>query len=281
MCDEYMETYAKVNHRSWRTQAYTLDYCRRFFGVDTWLTDITAQQIERFKAQRVKEVKAATVTRNLAVLKHVFSTAIEWGYLYENPAKSVKTLRINNRRLRYLTAEEIDRLTNAAGVHLKPIIILAVNTGMRRGEIFDLEWVHVDLKNRVIEVIDSKNGDKRTIAINGTLLETLHRLPRRIDTPNMFPGKNGGRLTDIKTAFPKARKKAGLNDVRFHDLRHTFASHLVMAGVDLMTVKELLGHKTLKMTDRYSHLSPDHKANAVKVLDALSVGKKKEADGER
>ncbi len=221
------------------------------------------------------------MTRNLAVLKHVFNTAIEWGYLYENPAKSVKTLRINNRRLRYLTAEEIDRLTNAAGVHLKPIIILAVNTGMRRGEIFDLEWVHVDLKNRVIEVIDSKNGDKRTIAINGTLLETLHRLPRRIDTPNMFPGKNGGRLTDIKTAFLKARKKAGLNDVRFHDLRHTFASHLVMAGVDLMTVKELLGHKTLKMTERYSHLSPDHKANAVKVLDDLSVGKKKEADGER
>ena len=125
------------------------------------------------------------------------------------------------------------------------------------------------MKNRVIEVADSKNGDKRFTPINDTLMTALQQLPQRIDSPYVFPGKQGARLTDIKKAFSQARKQAGLEDVRFHDLRHTFASHLVMAGVDLTTVKELLGHKSTKMTERYSHLSPKHKANAVKVLDRL------------
>jgi len=115
-----------------------------------------------------------------------------------------------------------------------------------------------------------KNGDPRFVPINETLMDALQQLPRRIDTPFVFPGKDGGRLTDIKKAFLGTRERAGLDDVRLHDLRHTFASHLVMAGVDLTTVKELLGHKSTKMTERYSHLSPKHKADAVRVLDRLS-----------
>ena len=207
----------------------------------------------------------ATVNRNLARLKHLLNTAIKWGYLYENPSNPE-----DNARLRYLTKGEIDRLIAAAHPDLKPIIILAVNTGMRRGEIFDLLWEHIDLRNKVLEVVHPKNGEKHAIPINKTLLEALHRLPRRIDSHYVFPGRNGGRLTDIKTSFLTAREKAGLDDVTLHTCRHTLASHLVMAGVDLMTVKELLGHKSLKMTERYSHLFPNHKANAVRVLDNLS-----------
>ena len=273
MCDEYMETFSRVNHRSWRDQGYILNHAKGFFATDTWLVDISKRRVERFKAQRANEVKPATVNRNVAVLKHLFSMAVDWGYLYENPTQNVKLLHVNNRRLRYLEKEEIARLVAAASQssksHLKPIIILAINTGMRRGEIFDLQWIYIDLKNRFIEVIRAKNGDKRAIPINDTLLKTLHRLPRRVDSPYVFPGKNGGRLTDIKTSFLTARKKAGLDDVTLHTCRHTFASHLVMAGVDLMTVKELLGHKSIKMTERYSHLSPNHKATAVKSLDFL------------
>ncbi len=153
--------------------------------------------------------------------------------------------------------------------HLKPIIILAVNTGMRRGEIFNLKWSYVDLKKRFIEVIKSKNGEKRVIPINKTLLEVLHRLPRRIDSPYVFPGKKGKKRTDCKKSFRTAMRKAEIEDFCFHDLRHTFASHLVMAGVPLLTVAELLGHKSIEMTKRYSHLSPNHKAAAVRVLDAL------------
>ena len=267
MCVAYRETYAKVNHRAWRNDVYVLNGLTAFFGGDTWLQNVTTRQVEAYKATRIKNVKAASVNRELGVLKHMLNIAVEWGYLYENPAQPVKKLREDNARLRYLTKGEIDQLIAAAHPNLKPIITVAVNTGMRRGEIFDLLWEHIDLRNKVLEVVHPKNGEKRAIPINKMLLEALHRLPRRIDSLYIFPGKNGGRLTDIKTSFLTARKKAGLEDVTLHTCRHTFASHLVMAGVDLMTVKDLLGHKSIKMTERYSHLSQNHKANAVKVLD--------------
>jgi len=280
MCDDYLETYAKVNHRGWKNDGYVLRGLVIFFGNDTWLQNITTRQVEAYKATRVKTVKAASMNRELGVLKHMLSIAIEWGYLYENPAKPVKKLRENNARLRYLTKAEIDHLISAANPNLRPILITAVNTGMRRGEIFDLKWEHIDLRNRVLEVVDPKNGEKRALPINKTLLAALHRLPRRLDTPYVFPGKNGGRLTDINKGFLAARKKAELDDVTLHTFRHTFASHLVMAGVDLMTVKELLGHKSIKMTERYSHLSPNHKAKAVKVLDHLSDDEAQEQHSE-
>ena len=208
--------------------------------------------------------------KEIALLKHLLNLAVEWGYLHENPTRRVKLLRESNRRLRYLSKEEIDRLTAVASSDLRPIIVMALNSGLRRGEIFDLTWEQVDLKNRVIEIIKTKNGEKKTVPINKTLLEEMHRLPRRIDSPYVFPGRKGNRRTDVKKSFRSAVRKAGLKDFTFHDLRHTFASHLVMAGVPLPTVAELLGHRSIEMTKRYSHLSPNHKANAVRVLDSLS-----------
>jgi integrase len=112
----------------------------------------------------------------------------------------------------------MDRLIAVSSRNLKPIIVLVINTGMRRGEIFNLQWSHVDLKNRIIEVADSKNGDQRFTHINDTLLNTLQLLPHRIDTPYVFPGKDGERLTDVKKAFSSARTRAGLDDLRFQDL---------------------------------------------------------------
>jgi len=217
-------------------------------------------------------VKSATLNREVSLLKRLLNVAIEWGYLYENPARQLKPLREDNRRLRYLNKAEIDLLVASACRHLKPIILVAVNTGMRKGEIFNLQWSHVDLKSRLIEVIKSKNGEKRGIPINKTLLEVLHGLPRRIDSPYVFPpGKKGKKLTDVKKSFWTAMREAEIEDFCFHDLRHTFASHLVMAGVPLLTVAELLGHKDIEMTKRYSHLSPYHKAKAVGVLDSLGA----------
>lgn len=243
------------------------------------LQSVSTQQIDRFKAKRAGEVKPASVNRELGVLKRLLNVAVEWGYLYESPAKVVKLLRVDNRRLRWLTVDKIDNLLAEAARHLRPIISVAVFSGLRRGEIFSLLWENIDLINRIIEVVDSKNGDKRAIPMNATLFRTLNRLPRRIDSPFLFPGRDGGRLTDIKNSFQTARENAGLEDVRFHDLRHTFASQLVMAGADLMTVKELLGHKTIKMTERYSHLSPDHKARAVQLLDSLGSQEEAQKSG--
>lgn len=145
---------------------------------------------------------------------------------------------------------------------------------MRKEEILSLEWdKHVDLRHGFILLDVTKNGDRREIPINQTLRETLQGIVRRIDSPYVFIDGDGKRFKDVKRSFPSACKKAGIKDFRFHDLRHTFASHLIMAGIDITTVKELLGHKTLTMTLRYAHLAPAHKVKAVEVLQEAMSGK--------
>ncbi len=184
--------------------------------------------------------------------------------------RRVKLLEENNRRLRYLSKEECKTLINACSSHLKPIVITALNTGMRRGEILSLTWENVDLKHGFILLDRTKNGERREIPINATLRDTLEALPRRIDGgPVFYDPITGLPYGDVKTAFNGARRRAKIRDFRFHDFRHTFASHLVMAGVDLTTVSRLLGHKSLSMTLRYAHLSPMHMTKAVDVLDGV------------
>jgi integrase len=126
----------------------------------------------------------------------------------------------------------------------------------------------VDLKHGVILLDKTRNGERREIPINDTLRGVVHGTTRRLDVPHVFYDSGKGRAyQNVKRSFKTALKKAGIRDFNFHDLRHTFASHLVMAGVDITTVKELLGHKTLNMTLRYSHLAPSHKVKAVAILD--------------
>ena len=146
---------------------------------------------------------------------------------------------------------------------------------MRKGEILNLNWDNVDLKHGFILLSQTKNGERREIPINGTLRETLserfrgtEERPRRINVPYVFYDyPTGNRFQSTQKSFKSACNEAKIKDFRFHDLRHTFASHLVMAGVDLTTVRELLGHKTITMTLRYAHLAPSHKVKAVDLLD--------------
>ncbi len=148
---------------------------------------------------------------------------------------------------------------------------------MRKNEILSLKWENVDLKHNFILLDKTKNGERREIPINETVKNVLleqHRgsdkKPRRLDVTYVFYDyETGKRYGDVKTAFRSACRRAKIKDFRFHDLRHCFASHLVMAGIDLTTVKELLGHKTLSMTLRYAHLAPSHTVNAVNVLDGV------------
>ena len=141
---------------------------------------------------------------------------------------------------------------------------------MRKGEILSLRWDNLDLKHGFILLNQdqTKNSERREIPINNTLKGILQGLTRRLDIPYVFYDSITGKpFQDVKRSFKTALRRAGIGDFRFHDMRHTFASHLVMAGVDLVTVKELLGHKTLTMTLRYAHLAPSHKVKAVDVLD--------------
>ncbi|MBI5854268.1 MAG: site-specific integrase, partial [Nitrospirae bacterium] len=162
---------------------------------------------------------------------------------------------------------EAERLLQACEDWLRPIVLTALHTGMRKGEILGLTWDLVDLNHGFIRLKQTKNGKARALPLNETLWTLLGRLRTRPDVPRVFHDADGQRWGDVRHAFDRACEGAGLTDFRFHDLRHTFASWLIMRGVPLATVSNLLGHTSPTMTLRYAHLSPKHLTSAVRVLD--------------
>jgi integrase len=238
------------------------------------LRHLNTMAIEQYQSERLNRGnKPATVNRVVAVLKHMIHKAVDWELVEESALKKVrqaKQLEANNRRLRYLSKEECQTLISACDSHLRPIVHTALSTGCRKGEILGLTWENVDLKHGFILLERTKNGERREIPINATLRATLEALPRRLDGgPVFYDHKTGKAYQDVKKSFNTAVRKAKIKDFHFHDLRHTFASLLVMAGIDLTTVSRLLGHKDLSMTLRYSHLSPKHMSQAVDVMDEV------------
>ncbi|MGD0275803.1 MAG: site-specific integrase [Syntrophales bacterium] len=230
------------------------------------------RMVEQFQTERLqKGNKPGTVNRHISIMKHMFTKAVDWNMVEDETLKRVRRVKLleeNNRRLRYLSKEECQSLINSCDHHLKPIVTMALNTGMRKGEILNLKWDNVDLRHGFILLDHTKNGERREIPINATLRDTLAGMVRRLDVPYVFiSNKTGERYGNLQRSFNTACRRAGIKDFHFHDLRHTFASQLVMAGIDLTTIKELLGHKTLTMTLRYAHLAPSHKVNAVDILD--------------
>ena len=278
------------NHR------FTLPPAREHFK-GRLLASITEEEIEAYRAMR-RDVptkaerpearrprSSSTLNHELSILKQLFAKAISWGYLEKgkNPADDVKKLPEPKGRVRFLSAEEARALIEAASPHLRPIIITALETGMRRGEILNLTWDDVDSKNGTLYVAEAKNGTPRHVPMSNRLRATLATLPRHIRGNHIFTGqpkikkmrqigKPGEPFRDVDTSFENACAKAGITGFRFHDLRHTAASHMVMAGVPMKTVGEILGHKTAAMTERYSHLTPEHKRNAVEILSAALRG---------
>ncbi len=279
---EYLELHSKLK-KSYDTDCKIIGLLKKFFG-GKYLYEITSLDVEKFKSLRAKAVKKsklkdgkeqfispATVNRALAVLKSMFNKAILWDKVDRNPCKSVKLFKENNQRLRFLESEEISKLLGNCCEHLKPIVIVALNTGMRKGEILGLKWRDVDIQRNTIHLLDTKNGEKRDVPMNDIAQKTIIGVLKHPDSQYIFCNKEGQPYGDIKKSFLTAIGKAGIINFHFHDLRHTFASHLVMSGVDLNTVRELLGHKSLEMTLRYSHLSPDHKKRAVDILNKRMV----------
>jgi integrase len=248
---------------------------------ESYLSKLTTAQIEKYKITRGEGVTPATVNRELALLKHMLTKAVEWGYLKNNPAKPVKLLKEPPGRLRYLEADEIERVLDNCGhdpraPYLGPIVLMALHTGMRLGEIVGLRWDDIDLKHRLISITKTKNNERKTIPINDILYEELSRLPRHVTSPYLFCHPDGARILRVDRSFHGALKRAGIDKFRFHDLRHTFASHLAMRGIPLETIGALLGHKDPKMTKRYAHLSPASLKAAVTTLQDLRQGTKRE-----
>ena len=264
----FLDVYSRPNKRSWMTDYYNLKMLKTFFG-GRYLYQIKPKDIEEFKAKRSGEVSPATCNRELAILKTLLTKAVEWDKLEVSPAKGIKFFRENNARLVYLEKEEIKRFLEACSDRFRPIAIVAIYTGMRRGEILNLKWQDIDLRQNVIHLLQTKNGQKREVYLNSTLRKALIGTPKHPDSPYVFYKRNGQPLKDIRKPFFTALNKAGImKKLTFHSLRHTFGSQLAMSGIGLRTIQELMGHKDIRMTLRYSHLSADHKRRAVEVFDS-------------
>jgi integrase len=193
----------------------------------------------------------------LASLKTVFATGIHNGKVEVNPAMRVRPLKENNRRVRWLTKDEEKRPFAILPVRYHPMVIVALHSGMRKTEQLLLQWSDIDFRMGQIKVRESKAGKSRIIPVNDTLIETLRRLPRTLNNPYVFAGRvEGERMTDLPREGEEYVKNAGITDFDWHDLRHSFASRMVMAGVPLRAVQELLGHQSSAMTELYSHLAP-------------------------
>jgi len=267
--EAYLE-YSKANKRSWKRDRTSLRALYRHFE-NLRLNDITPWHIEKYKLKRKKEVSEASVNRELACLKHLFSMAIKWNKATVNPVKEVKLFRERNQRLRYLTIDEEKRLLDECNEYLRPIVITALHTGMRKSEILNLRWNQVDFERECVVVVYAKNDEVREIPMSATLTDCLTHVKVLSKGEYVFSRQEEEPPKSIRTAFENAVKRAELGDFHFHDIRHAFASRLIMSGVDLLTVKELLGHKTITMTMRYSHLSQEHKKKAICLLDGHNM----------
>lgn len=233
---------------------------------DHYLHELKSEMIENYKAMRLTRVKPATVNRELGCLRHMLNKAIEWGYLTNSPMRGIKLLKEPPGRVRYLEADEVIRLLTACSDNLRSIVLCALHTGMRKGEILNLKWEDIDFHNRSITVVKSKNNRRRAMPMSGILCRTLRKLHKKGEY--VFTNRDGTRFADVKKGFCGALRRAKIKDFRFHDLRHTFASHLAMSGCNLRTIQELLGHADIKTTMRYAHLSRQHLEEAVNLVGA-------------
>jgi integrase len=236
------------------------------------LSQICRLDIERHKRKRLEAGARVRANRELAVLHNLFNRCKEWGlYEGENPASGVKRIKEPQQRLRYLEAHEEGRLSEHATTPLQELIAVGANTGLRiRAEALLLRWIDVDLSRGflTVQAAYAKNGKTRTVPLNSRSREALESLKTRSKGDYVFSQPNGRPYKSMDKPFTAACKAAKLfgTGVSLHTLRHTFASRLAMAGVDLRTIQELGGWSDLSMVQRYAHLTPNHKRDAIEKI---------------
>lgn len=263
-----------------KQQTAQLEWWRKKIGAHV-LADVTpaliAETRDDFARSPVgkKERSAGSVNRYLAALSHAFTVSVrEWGWLDRNPVKSVSRLKEPRGRVRFLSDDERDRLLKACkeSAHpvLYPLVITALSTGCREGELLSLRWPQVDLDRGVILLLNTKNDERRAVPLMGLARDVLKELAkvRRIDDDQVFQIT----VSRLRSPWAKALKAAKIDDFRFHDLRHSAASYLAMNGASLVEIAHVLGHKTLVMVKRYSHLSEQHTSSIVEKMNKKIFG---------
>lgn len=307
--DDQYYPWFRTHHKSYDKTRHAIEFSFSEL-MELRLSDLSLRDLE---SQRAKWLKAgltkSSANRKMASLRGVLSRALDWSCLDAHPMAKLKQLKTDSRgRVRYLSSAEEKSLRDALATreeniradrdsankwradrnkalfqdlrnqafadHLLPLFLISINTGVRRGELFNLAWSDVDLdgKTLTVEGDGSKSGQTRHIQLNSEAHQTLTLWKKdSLSEKYVFPSQNGGRLDNVKKSWEGVLKIAGIEQFRWHDLRHTFASKLVMVGVPLNTVRELLGHSDLKMTLRYAHLAPDNKARAVEKISHGAV----------
>jgi integrase len=279
MMEKYMEEYSSRNKapRSHLRDKSLRDHLVGQFG-DLTLAEITPSQISEYKTRRrEKGASPRTLNYELALMSHAFNLAIkEWEWVRENPVAKVTREKVNNHIERWLTLEEQKNLLDKSAKWLREIILFAVNTGLRQSEILDLEWSRVDLTRKTITILEQKNQGRDTLPMSQGALKVLqNRAEARLNGTNyVFHTRNSTKVSsrNLLRGFYTAAEKAGIENLRFHDLRHTFATRLAQAGVDLYTIQKLGRWKSTSMVTRYAHHHPESLRAGVEVLDR--VGKK-------
>ncbi|CAI8882081.1 integrase [Pseudomonas sp. IT-196MI5] len=294
----------KTHHKGHEKTLHTLD--NNFLPIMPQRIDsITGRDLEQIRTGWMQAGnKPSTVNRKMGSISGVFSRAVEWEYIATHPLAKLKQLKVDSMgKVRYLDQDETKRLREALDSrqdearaeretankwredrgkelmpsllllpftdHLKPMVLVSLNTGMRRGELFDLKWsaVNFDTKTITAAGTTTKTSDTRHIPMNKETFGVLEDWKKQVGKSRyVFPSQGGGRLEDVKSAWLKLLERAKIDGFRWHDMRHDFASRLVMAGVPLNTVRDLLGHADIKMTLRYAHLAPGTKAAAVELI---------------
>ncbi len=278
LIDRYIETVLPAKPKSYTKQKMQLEWWREAIGVYT-VADISPGLIAEARDKLALGRGPATVVRYMAALSHAFTKAVrEWEWLEHNPMSRVERPKEPRGRVRFLSDEErvklLDACKESSNPNLYTIVVLALSTGMRQGEIMGLRWEDVDLQVGRVILHETKSEERRAVPIAGHCLKLLkeHFKIRRLDTDLLFPGNNPSTPVFIRAPWMEALTRSGIENFRFHDLRHSTASYLAMNGASLAEIADVLGHKTLQMVKRYAHLSETHTASVVASMNEKIFG---------
>ena len=265
--------YVQIHKRSWRQDQKSLDNRILPLWGSKRMTEITRQDVEEFQANFVRAgYKPASVNRYLALVKHIFNLAEKWEIIDKSPARNVVKLEENNQKERYLSQEETQRLlhelTNCQSKVFPDLIEFLILTGARKSEAAQARWVDVDFERGIWTIPLSKSGKARYVPLSSSAIQVLKRR-KGSENEYIFPNpKTGQPMRHFHNTWDRIRKRAGIPDVRIHDLRHNFASLLINSGRSLYEVQKLLGHADISTTQRYAHLTQDTLRDATEVVSS-------------
>jgi len=287
LIDKYIKEELPKKPKTAEGQKPQLEWWKNEIGMRT-LADVTPDVIDECKAKLLQQktykgtvMAGSTVNRYLAALSHVFTKAVKnYRWIGKTPFTQVEKEAEPKGRVRFLSDDERNRLLDACklsrNAHLYLVVLMAISTGARKNEIMGLAWENVSFDLKRIILVDTKNGDTRAVPLTGEAFKLLkeHSKVRRIDTPLVFPraGIKGKGSISIRTAWDNAVKVANIENFHFHDLRHSCASYLAMNGATMADIAAVLGHRTLEMAKRYTHLTEQHTLSVVERMNKKIFG---------